>query len=175
MSLFDSDVDIAGAEELRYGVPVGTFEGIVFDVSVQHGKKHPDERYLVFKYEFEEFPGLHPSEWMLLPQGSPDTWGDERYKDRKATVKETYERARSVIKARLESLDVPPEAMNKITPDQLIGLPVMVTMKPDRQDTRYTRVAEVTAISAEAANPVALPDAKPSADIPNPFAKKGGK
>ena len=141
MGLF-GDNDIAGAEDL--GVKDGTYEGIVSNVTTTANKNDETMMNLILSYDLEDVP-FPVREWKSFPH--PDyadelQWDDTNRDEKGNTEKSRKKRAKSFMKERLRSLGVPQERMNSLDPDDLIGLPVVVTIK--KGDNGYAQVVRVS-------------------------------
>lgn len=149
MSLFDG-IDIASADDLSKGMPPGSYPAVVSDVRKEVGsKKNPDGNFLVIEYTVDgfEFPARE-KKWIptdVEVQADP----------------KSARLARSFLKDRLLSLGVPPERLNAVGPENLIGIEVTITMK---ERDGYTNVSRV-ALRDGTAEPVSLPKATAPAEV----------
>lgn len=163
----DLDVDIASAETLPDGIPVGVFDGEVVSVEVKPGSKDPKAKYLVIGYKAPGWP--FPSQrWHHAPEGKPESWDDTIQDAKGETEKVRNERARSYLKQAIMALGVPEARVNTVSPDELKGIKVVITTK---QNGDYVNISRVT-LPKESG--VTLPTsggggAKKADDSENPF------
>lgn len=187
MSGIFGDLDVAGAEDLSTGIPDGVYPAEVTGAEVVRGTKNsPDGVFLVISYTVDgyEFP---VKEFKSIPQGSPATWDNVIKDNRDKTEAQRNKTSLSFLKARLESLGVPPERMNTLEPEYLIGTRVVVTLKKNPQG--YSNVQKVAqpadsgitlpAATEQPALSIVRPTPPPAgnvaalaASVANPFAKK---
>ncbi len=154
MTLF-SGIDIAGADDLAKGIPAGTYPAVVFDVRTEVGSKaNPDGNFLIIEYAVDgyEFPARE-KKWI-------PTDAEVAAQPKEAKL------ARSFLKDRLLSLGVPPERLNAVGPENLIGIEVTITM---RERNGYTNVSRVAVRDGSEAS-VTLPKATAPAEIATPVA-----
>lgn len=114
------------------------FGDVAFDKAVDDPNAIPDATYKCFLYDFKvgptasgdkvgatfvyriaegQYEGRDIREWKQVPQKSADAYDEN-------DVKQV-----SYLKQRLANLGVPDERMNTVTPDDLIGKRVWVTVK----------------------------------------------
>lgn len=127
MGLF-GDLDVASAEDNPWLVPSNTYEADVFKVEL---KEKDDKKGLVFTYKISsgEHEGKQVSEYKNIPTPV----------DPKNPTPEE-KTAASYLKMRLASLGVPESRMNTVEPNDLQGLPVVITVKVNGEYTNVTRV-----------------------------------
>lgn len=125
MGLF-GDLDIASAADDPFAVDDGTYIALVQACSVQHSEKK-DIDGLTFEYLItddddnpEKMHGRKVSEWLTIPE--TDASGQYRDSDKGPKFA-------SFIKRRLASLGVPEDEMNTVSPEDLVDLTVVMTLK----------------------------------------------
>lgn len=137
MGLF-GDLDVASAEDNPWAVPANTYEADVFEVEVKKDRNEKPGLMIVYKISSGDHKGKTVSEWKVIPQ--PADPKNPTADEKKAT---------SYLKQRLASLGVPESRMNSVDTNDLLGTPVVVTVKVNGE---YTNVSKVEARSASAAS-----------------------
>lgn len=167
MSGIFGDLDVAGADDLSTGIPDGVYPAEVTNAEVIHGTKNsPDGIFLVLSYTVDgyEFP---VREFKSIPKGSPATWDDTIQDNRGKTEAQRNKTSLSFLKARLASLGVPPERMNSLQPEFLIGTRVVVTLK--KNPDGYSNITKV-ALPSESGVTLPTATASPALSIVRPAA-----
>lgn len=123
------DLDIANAEDNPFAVPDNTYEAYVTNAKVGLTKAG-DKLGLTIEYSIDggDQNGKKVSEFKHVPRSND--------------VMEPAIRARaaSFLKMRLSSLGVPDDKMNELDPTDLIGTPVVITVKTKDGYTNVNRV-----------------------------------
>lgn len=165
MSGLFGDLDVAGAEELSTGVPAGTYEAVVSAAEIVEGTKNsPDTTFLVLSYQIAGY-NFPIREYKSIPKGRPETWDRTVMDTKNRTEADRNNSSRSFLKARFESLGVPVERMNSVEPDDLVGIPVIVTVKKNAEG--YSNITKVVQPGASGATlPVAVAPPTPTFSAP---------
>lgn len=145
MSLF-GDLDIASAADNPFSVDPGTYSATVSNVELKDSKAG-DKTGLFFTYTITgdgPMVGRSVSEWKTVPQ--PEN-------PKSPTAEEAQ--ALSFLKMRLASLGIPEARMNTVTPDDLIGIDVVITVKQKDEYTNITKVVLATGVATNSENPFA--------------------
>lgn len=139
MSLF-GELDVQSAEDLDFTIPDNTYPAFVFDVKVGPTKnKDKVGMTLIYKISEGEYEDRTVQEWKQIPQPADPK-----------NMTEDEKRSLSYLKARMESLGVPAERINSVTPEDIIGTEVVITLvtKGEYQNVRkVVAKANVAAIT----------------------------
>ncbi len=127
MSLF-GDLDIESAEDNPFAIPDGTYNAFVYDIKA--GKTKSGDKFgltIIYKVSDEAFEGRMAQEWKHVPQPADPK-----------NLSEEDQRSMSFLKQRMQSLGVPNDKINSVTPDDLIGTEVVITLvtKGEYQNVR---------------------------------------
>jgi len=129
MSIF-GDLDVESAADDPFAVPDNTYKAFLFDVKVGPTKDGTKTGMsLTYKISEGEHEGKQITEWKRIP-----TPADPKNLDA------DDQRALSFLKARMLSLGIPASAVNTVTPEDLIGKSVLVTVKSEKG---YTNVKKL--------------------------------
>lgn len=133
MSIF-GDLDVESAADDPFAVPNNTYRTILTDAKVGPTKAG-DKIGLTITWTIQsedEHNGKMITEWKHIPDpGDPKNLSDEE------------KRAASFLKKRMLDLGIPPERINSVTPDDLIGRECMVRVVTKGD---YTNVQKVVLI-----------------------------
>lgn len=127
MSLF-GELDVQSADDLDYTIPDNAYPAFVFDVKVGPTKnKDKVGMTIIYKISEGEYAERTVQEWKQIPQPADPK-----------NLTQDESRALSYLKARMESLGVPTDKINSVTPDDLIGTEVVITLvtKGEYQNVR---------------------------------------
>lgn len=130
MSSLFGELDVASAEDDPFAIPDNTYDCFLTDVKVGPTKdKSKTGMTLVFTISEGEHANKKIQEWKRIPTpADPKNLDDED------------KRSLSFLKARLLDLGVPAERVNTVSPDDLIGKRVYVSVK---NNNGYTNVKKV--------------------------------
>ena len=133
MSLF-GELDVQSAEEIDYSIPDNTYPAFVFDVKVGMTKGDPANNKpkklgmtLIYKVSEGQYEGRQVQEWKQIPQPADPK-----------NLTEDEQKALSYLKTRMISLGIPENRVNDVTPEDLIGREVVITLvsKGEYQNVR---------------------------------------
>lgn len=137
MGLFDElDEDFTEVEEPTLGIPAGTYEAMLSSISTE---TKDSGTFLVFTYTVTEegpYKGKSHKEFKKTVVGRA-----QNDKDREAL---------GYIKQRLSSLGVPPDRMNSIDVDDLVGTELALTLVNQRNNPDYRNVQKIVLLDASA-------------------------
>lgn len=133
MSLF-SGLDVASAADNPFEVEPGTYRAVVSKVTTDKTKQG-DKFGMLIEYTIDDenagpSNGNSVSEWKRIPHNEDAVPLNEGEKAR----------ALSFLKQRLMNLGIPEARMNDVTPDDLMGIRVVISVKKNGE---YTNVAKV--------------------------------
>jgi len=143
MGLF-GDLDIASAKEVSFTIPADTYEAIVSNFEVKPTKDGTKTGMNITYTVTQDgrFRGRTVTEWQRVPAKE----------DTDIQTPEQKEQAMGYIKKRLLSLGVPEDHINDVTPDEIIGTNVYMSVKvkpsnkPGGEDqNQVTKVVVMTA------------------------------
>jgi hypothetical protein len=121
MGIFQG-LDVASAADDPFSVDDGTYYATVSKCSVEtagNGSKGLTFEYTIHDAEDEKFNGRKTSEWKTIPEPIDD----------RGTLDEKGQQHLSFLKQRLKSLGVPDSEMNEISPEDLLGIEVIITLR----------------------------------------------
>jgi len=131
MSLF-GELDVQSASDDPFGVPVGIYEAFVYEVKTGPTKKGDKVGLsILYKVDGGEHDGKVVSEWKQIPQimDPKNPTADEA-------------RSLSFLKQRMLSLGVTEDQINTVSPDDLVGTKVVITLKQNGEYTNISKVAK---------------------------------
>jgi len=142
MGLF-GDLDVAAAQEVSYLFDADTYKAIVSDFSVKPTKAgtmwgmNVSYTFLGGKYDGREF-----KEWQRMPHPA----------DNPQMEPDKAAQATGYIKTRLLSLGVPENRINNITPEEIIGTEIYLSISKKmnkHSGEEQNRVAKIVVIKNE--------------------------
>lgn len=134
MGLF-AGLDVASAADNPFEVEPGTYRAVVSNVTT--GKTQKGDKFgMLIEYTIQDdnagaSNGNSVSEWKRIPHpedAEPMSEGDKA-------------RALSFLKQRLMNLGIPEARMNDVTPDDLMGIEVIITVAKNGEYTNVKKVA----------------------------------
>jgi hypothetical protein len=137
MGIF-GDLDVAGAES--WALTPDTYKMVVSSAEAKL-TKNGNKLGLNINYTVVSGPkkGLSAYEWLWIPRKSVPVDGE--------IIDETKQEhaARSIanLQSRMRAFGIPEARMNDADSDDMIGQPVLVTVKADKNDTEQMRIVKV--------------------------------
>lgn len=166
MGLFEL-LDVAGAEDIKYEVLKGKFKGIIREVVVGDSANGNLGMKVIF-----EIPGkdISPNLWFALPRDlNSANWDrdtlltyDDGIPKKEKYNTEFKENTESVKKLKkfLVDIGIPPAEINSVDPETgLIGIEVVLTMGPQKDNPNFS---EVKFVEAPRISGVVLPQSRVS-------------
>lgn len=155
MSIF-GELDVAAAAELK-GNTEGTFSGVITAAEIEYGSTNkPDNVTFIVTYTLQgqPFPFDHRH---MLPQingkpAPPSAFPTEPLDAKGMSPRDRAERSLSFLKTYFKNLGIPDEKINSVTPEDLIGIEVVVTLAPQKSNPNYMNATKVVLKGAPGGN-----------------------